>query len=227
MNPCFNLLIFSLLWVASTEAQEDKTVATTNKKVLQETNMIALEASKDYDRGNFTSAEKKYQQLLSITPHDVEILNHLAAVEIHLNKTEETERLLKESLQQKLENPNAWLLLGLNDLQEQRIDEAFAALVQATLYDPKNAKAHHYLGIVAGRKEWHEISEASLRKAIELDPKYADAHFNLAVYYMRHNPPAIEVARRHYQRALDLGAPHDSAMDTIMKRPIEDTKSDF
>ncbi|MCF7729538.1 MAG: tetratricopeptide repeat protein [Chthoniobacterales bacterium] len=224
MVPCFYLLVLALIGIASTGAQEDKTVATTNKKVLQESSLIALQASKDYDKGDFASAEKKYQQLLSLSPHDVETLNHLAAVEIHLNKTGETERLLKESLQQKLENPNAWLLLGLNDLQEQRIDEAFAALVQATLYDPKNAKAHHYLGIVAGRKEWHEISEASLRKAIELDPKYAEAHFNLAVYYMRHNPPAMEAARRHYQRALDLGAPHDPVMDTIMKKPIEDLK---
>jgi hypothetical protein len=41
---------------------------------------------------------------------------------------------------------------------------------------------------------------------------------------MRHNPPAMEAARRHYQRALDLGAPHDPAMDTIMKKPVEDLK---
>jgi tetratricopeptide (TPR) repeat protein len=224
MVPFFYLLVLTLIGGTSAAPQEDKRVAISNKKVLQETKMIALQASKDYDKGDFDSAEKKYQQLLSLSPHDVETLNHLAAVEIHLNNRGETERLLKESLQQKLENPNAWLLLGLNELQEQRIDEAFAALVQATLYDPKNARAHHYLGIVAGRKEWHEISEASLRKAIELDPKYADAHFNLAVYYMRHNPPAMEAARRHYQRALDLGAPHDTAMDTIMNKQVEDLK---
>lgn len=191
---------------------------------LDEAKLIALQASKDYDAGQFSSAEKGYQRALSLEPHDVEYLNHLAATETHLNKTQEAERLLRESIQQKLENPNAWLLLGMTYLQEQRIDEAFAALVQATLYDPKNPRAQHYLGIVAGRKQWHEISEASLRKAIELDPNYADAHFNLAVYYLQHNPPVIEVARRHYQRALDLGAPHDPTMDAVMKRSIVDSK---
>ena len=87
MVPCFYLLVLALIGIASTGAQEDKTVATTNKKVLQESSLIALQASKDYDKGDFASAEKKYQQLLSLSPHDVETLNHLAAVEIHLNKT--------------------------------------------------------------------------------------------------------------------------------------------
>ena len=48
-----------------------------------------------------------------------------------------------------------------------------------------------------------------MRKAISLEPEYAEAHFNLAVFYLQRNPPAVELARRHYQRALDLGAAPD------------------
>ncbi|MFZ4116112.1 MAG: tetratricopeptide repeat protein [Chthoniobacterales bacterium] len=219
----YSLALFLLLSI-STGAQENTTAPTPTKKVPEESKAIALEASKDYDRGDFAAAEKEYQQALSLAPYDSDYLNHLAAVETHLNKLEEAEHLLRSSIQQKLENPFAWLLLGTTYLQEKRTDEAFAALIQATLYDPKNARAQHYLGIAAGRKKWSEISEASLRKAIELDPNYGDAHFNLAVYYMQHNPPATEVARRHYQRALELGVPHDPTMDAIMKKPVEDLK---
>ena len=220
LEPGFFLLAIVLLLVRSTSlvAQTTPTIATMNQDSLKQVQVIAFQASEDYEKKDYTAAEKKYRQILSLSPYDVDTLNRLASVEIHLNKLEETEQLLRTSIQKKLDNPNAWLLLGMTYLQEQRIDAAFAALIQATLYDSKNARAHHYLGIVAGRKKWREISELSLRKAIELDPNYADAHFNLAIYYMQHNPPMIEVARRHYQRALDLGIAHDPTMDAIMNK---------
>ena len=178
----------------------------------------AIQASKESTQAQLATAEKNYQHLLALAPHSTEYLNHLAAVEIHLNKPKEADLLLHQSLKERLENPLAWLLLGTMYLDEHRNEEAFAALVQAALYDPKNARVQHYLGIAAGRKHWNEVSEASLRKAVELDPSYADAQFNLAVYYLQRNPPATEVARRHYQQALDLGAPHDPTMDAALKQ---------
>ena len=106
----------------------------------------------------------------------------------------------------------------MNQLEEHQNEKAFASLVQAVLYDPKNAHAQNYLGIAAERNHWNDISESSLRKAAELDPNYADAHFNLAVYYLHLTPPLLEVARRHYQRALDLGTPRDPKIDEILKK---------
>jgi Tfp pilus assembly protein PilF len=49
-----------------------------------------------------------------------------------------------------------------------------------------------------------------MRKALELQPDYQEAHFNLAVFYLQRNPPAVELARRHYQKALDLGGAPDA-----------------
>jgi len=57
-----------------------------------------------------------------------------------------------------------------------------------------------------------------MRKAIELDEQYAEAHFNLAVLYLERQPPAVELARRHYYRALKLGAEHDDELDRVLKR---------
>ena len=193
---------------------------TEDKSTPEAAKIIAAQAGQQYAQGHFSLAEKGYQQALHLAPHNIDYLNHLAAVETHLNNSKETEKLLRLSIKEQLENPSAWLLLGMNYLQEQRTEEAFAALVQATLYDPKSARAQQYLGVAAGRKHWNEISEASLRKAIELDPNYAEANFNLAVYYLQRNPPATEIARRHYQRALDLGAPHDPTIDALLKRDV-------
>jgi Flp pilus assembly protein TadD len=56
-----------------------------------------------------------------------------------------------------------------------------------------------------------------LRRAVEIRPDYADAHFNLAVFCLERDPPAVELARRHYRRALDLGAAPDPLVERALK----------
>ena len=88
-----------------------------------------------------------------------------------------------------------------------------AALAQAAFLDPKSARAHHYLGVTIGKKGWYSGAEEEMRKALELDPSYAEAHYNLALFYLQREPPAIELARRHYYKSVELGAPKDSEIE--------------
>ena len=74
--------------------------------------------------------------------------------------------------------------------------------------------------MAAGRKGWSDASEQELRRAVELDPGYADANFNLAVLYLRRTPPLYELARRHYQRALDLGAARDPVIEKLIAKSV-------
>ena len=57
-----------------------------------------------------------------------------------------------------------------------------------------------------------------------LTPDYADAHFNLALLYLERTPPPIEMARRHYFFAIDLGAPRDEEIEKRLKK-IDDSNS--
>ena len=50
---------------------------------------------------------------------------------------------------------------------------------------------------------------------------YAEAHFNLAVFYLQRTPPAVELARRHYQQALNLGAAPDPQVEKSLTEPVE------
>ena len=209
MNTIFSF--FLLILAASLPAKETSSNPEAARKA-------AAEAAKKYAQQQLPEAEKDFQEALRLDPQNIEYLNRLASVKIRLGKSAEAETLLKESLHHQLENPTAWLLLGMNQLEEHQNKKAFASLIQAVLYDPKNAHAQNYLGIAAERNHWKDISETSLRKAVELDPNYADAQFNLAVYYLQLTPPLIEVTRRHYQRALDLGTPRDPKIDEILKK---------
>lgn len=215
MNKKILLLSFIFFIFAS---YSNKLFSKENPSNLEAARKVAAEGAREYAEQKLSESEKSFQEALRLDSNNVEYLNRLASVKTRLGKSAEAETLLKESLHHQLENPTAWLLLGMNQLEEHRNEKAFASLIQAVLYDPKNAHAQNYLGIAAERNHWNDISEASLRKAVELDPNYADAQFNLAVYYLQLTPPLIEVARRHYQRALDLGTPHDPKIDEILRK---------
>jgi tetratricopeptide (TPR) repeat protein len=174
---------------------------------------LALRAEQAFAAGNLKEAGSLYRQALASAPNQPPLLVSLAAVETRLGNLDESELLLRHALGIDLSNAPAWLLFGMNCLERKRDEEAFAALAQAVLHDGNNPRARNYLGIAAGRKGWPEASEQELRRAVELDPGYADANFNLAVLYLRRTPPLIELGRRHYQRALELGCARDPAVE--------------
>ena len=178
-----------------------------------ETKALTLKAEKAFAGGNLRDAEILYTKALETSPSIVPIMVSLAAVKTRLGNQEESKALLVSALKIDLGNAPAWLLLGMIALEQKHLDEAIADLMQATVKDERNPRAHNYLGIAAGQKGWNDISEQELRRSVELDPGYADANFNLAVFYLRRTPPLIEQGRRHYQHALELGSSHDPAID--------------
>jgi Putative Zn-dependent protease, contains TPR repeats len=167
---------------------------------------------KDYDR-----ARKAYRKALELAPDNLVVLINLGVIEFHAGRNEEAEKLLKRAVQLKLDAAPAWLTLGILYMDQNRLDEALAALAQATLYDPHNARARNYLGVVIGRKGWLDGAQAELRRAVELDPSYTDAHYNLAVFYLESKPPYLELARRHYYRAVELGAEPDPEIEKTLR----------
>src|SRR5258708_38214695 len=120
---------------------------------------------------------------------------------------------MKGGVQSHMEGGLGWLRLGVVYFDQEKLDYALAALAQAVVLEPKDARAHHYLGVTLGKKGWYLGAEDEMRKAIELQPDYPEAHFNLAVFYLQRNPPAVELARRHYQKALNLGAAPDAQVE--------------
>jgi len=64
---------------------------------------------------------------------------------------------------------------------------------------------------------WQEAAQKELETATDLDPNYADAHFNLAVVFGTQSPPNKEEARKHYKRAVELGAEPDGNLEQLIK----------
>ena len=155
----------------------------------------------------------RLEKILQTEPENFAALMELGSLEYGAYHADEAERLLKRAVRVKPESAQAWLALGVVECETGKLDAALAALSQAVLLEPRNPKAHSFLGVTVGRKGWLDGAEAELQRALELDENLAEAHFNLSVVYLQEAPPLVELARRHYQRARDLGAAPDSLVE--------------
>lgn len=173
----------------------------------------AAEGNAAFAKKDFSTARRAYQRVLKIDPQNVMGLVNLGLVEFQLGNTTAAEDALRRAISLRLETAPAWLTLGMIQMDRGDSDAALASLAQAVQYDPLNARARNFLGVVVGRRGWIDGAQQELRRAVELDPAYADAHYNLAVFYLQENPPAVELARRHYHKARDLGVEMDASME--------------
>ena len=176
----------------------------------------------DFRNGKFDDAKSEFQKMSELAPTHPMAWANLASAEFRLGQFPEAEDHLKRALRLDPTAQQSWLTLVIIDYQKDDLYAGLAALSQAVSLDPQDPKAHLYLGILIRKRGWLEGAEQEIRKAIEIDEQYAEAHFNLAVLYLERQPPAIELARRHYYRALKLGAEPDAELDQALKKPDAD-----
>jgi Flp pilus assembly protein TadD len=163
------------------------------------------------------AARSAYTQALAVDPDNLVALVNLGMVESRSGDPDTARELLEKAVRLRLETPQAWLTLGTIHMDADRFPEALAALSQAALLDPQNPRVRNFLGVVIGRRGWIDGAQQELRRAVELDPAYADAHYNLAAFYLEEKPPAVELAKRHYFKALELGVEKDAAMEKVLR----------
>ncbi len=178
---------------------------------------LAREAKESFDRRKFREAEKLYQKILAKDPNNLYSLSNLGVVLFRNGKLKAAELTLKKALALAPRDEFAHTTLGIVYYQQGKFDDALSELTKSLAINPRSATAHNYLGITASQKGWQEAAEKEMLEAIADNPNYADAHFNLAVVYSTSQPPAKELARRHYERALALGAAPDAALDRLLR----------
>jgi Flp pilus assembly protein TadD len=172
----------------------------------------------DFRDDKFEDAKSEFQKMTELAPTHPMAWANLGSAEFRLGLISQAEEHLKKAVRLDPTAQQAWLTLGIIDYQKNDLYAGLAALSQAVYLDPRDPKAHLYLGILIRKRGWFEGAEDEMRKAIDLDEEYAEAHFNLAVLYLERQPPAIELARRHYYRALKLGADHDEELDRVLRK---------
>lgn len=177
---------------------------------------LVAEAQSYFSAGNYDKAEADYRQILQGDPNNALALANLAAIELQENKLADAETHITAALAQNPDDAYTLSTFGYLKFRQEKFDEAFDALSRAARLDPQNPQIQNYLGVTLSHKGLRVQAETALRKAIQLAPNYAAAHNNLAVIYLGEKPPMAELARWHYQKALELGQPHNPDLEKML-----------
>jgi tetratricopeptide (TPR) repeat protein len=171
--------------------------------------------ARQYDR-----AETNYLHILQQDENNALVLGNLAAIEMEEGKLDAAEKHLKTALARNPDDAYNLSRLGYLEFQQEKYDDALDSLGRAAKLDPQNPEIENYLGVTLSHKGLRVQAETALRKAIQLDPNYAAAHNNLAVIYISQQPPLVQLARWHYQKALDAGQPHNPELEKALDQAV-------
>jgi tetratricopeptide (TPR) repeat protein len=177
---------------------------------------LVAEAQRYYANRQPEKAEEKYLQVLQQDKKNVPTLANLAAIELDLGHLEAAEINIKQAVALAPDDAYSFFVLGRLRFRQKQYDEAIDALSRAAKLDPQDAQIQNFLGLALSEKGLRGPAETALRRAIQLDPSYANAHNNLAVVYITQQPPLVELARWHYQKALAGGHPHNPELEKML-----------
>ena len=170
---------------------------------------LVVQAQSFFAQRQFGRAETNYLQVLEQDSNNVIVLGNLAAIEVEEGKLDDAEMHLKAALALKPDDSYNLSRLGYLKFQQEKYDDALDSLGRAAKLDPQNPEIQNYLGVALSHKGLRVQAETALRKAIQIDPNYASAQNNLAVIYLTQKPPLVQLARWHYQKAVDAGQPRN------------------
>ena len=177
----------------------------------------AQQAADLFKMQRYDDASAKYQEIIDKYPDSLYAWSNLGVVRFQQGKLPEALKALQRAVSLSPTDAFSYENLGIVYYQMGQYENAISALERALALDPQNAKSHNYLGCACSQKGWSEVAEKEFLKAIELDDTFGDAHFNLALVYATEKPPSLEMARRHYKRALELGIAPDPRLEKLLQ----------
>lgn len=177
---------------------------------------LAQEAQGYFSAGSYDKAEADYEKILQRDPNNEVALANLAAIEMQEGKLSDADTHICAALAHHPDDAYDLSIYGYLKFRQQKFNDALDALGRAAKIDPRNAQIQNYLGVALNHEGRQAEAEQALLKAVELDPGYAAAHNNLAVVYISEQPPKAELARSHYQKAIENGQPHNADMEKLL-----------
>ncbi len=182
-----------------------------------DTTVLSQKAANAFGEQKWEEARSAYLEMLKVDNQNALAWANLGAVEQQAGKTKEALECFEKSV---LANPKlsqSWNALGLIHASTGDTYRAISCFTRAIHEEPTDSRAHNYLAIAAKNLGWIDAAQTELQRAIELNPEYGIAHFNLALLYLDQKPPALELAKRHYDKALKLGVEKDEIVERRLK----------
>jgi len=197
--------------------QDDPTQYSTKARLPDDMRDTAQEAADLFKNQKYDESAAKYQSIIDKYPESLYAWSNLGVVRFQQAKYDEALKALQQAVKLSPTDAFSYSNLGIVYYQLNQYENAIDALNSAKALDPNDAKTHNYLGCAESQKGWQEVAEKEFRKAIEIDPNFGDAHFNLSLVYATSKPPSLELGRREYNRALELGIGKDPRLEKLLQ----------
>ncbi len=179
--------------------------------------ILAQRAATAFGEQKWDEARAAYEEMLKLDETNALAWANLGAVEQQAGRTKEAVESFEKSVMYNPQLSQSWNALGLIFTSTGDSYRAISCFTRAIHEEPTDAKAHNYLAIAAKNLGWIDAAQTELQRALELNPQYGVAHFNLALLYLDQKPPAVELARRHYEKAVSLGVEKDEIVERRLK----------
>lgn len=181
------------------------------------TTSLSKKAADAFAKRDWPTARTAYKEMLEVDAENGLVWGNLGAVEQQSGQLKEAIACFEKSVRFNPGLIQSWNALGLLHADNGDVYLAISMFTRAIHEDPTDPRAHNYLAIAARSLGWTSTAESALQRAIELNPNYGIAHFNLALLYVDQKPPSVELARRHYEKALSLGVEKDEIVERRLK----------
>jgi Flp pilus assembly protein TadD len=201
---------------APSTADTDPTRYSQKPRVPDDMHDVAQQATDLFKMQRYDDAAAKYQQIIDKYPESLYAWSNLGVVRSQEGRLPDAEKALQQAVKLSPNDAFSYRNLGIVYYQLNENDAAIDALERSIALEPNEKYSHDYLGCACSQKGWQEVAEKEFRKAIEIDDNFPDAHYNLAIVYAMQKPPSLELARRHYKRALELGIPKDPRLEKLL-----------
>ncbi|MDG2123849.1 MAG: tetratricopeptide repeat protein, partial [Verrucomicrobiales bacterium] len=126
-------------------------VATASNSISGPLQKTAAAAAREFQNGNFRGSEAGWAQILEAEPQNVFAMEELSVVKLRMRQFGDAESILKKALAYNFENPMSHFLLGVTHYKQGNPSDAIESIEQGLMIDPNNARARHYLGLIAAQ----------------------------------------------------------------------------
>lgn len=178
-----------------------------------DTKVLANRAATAFSKRDWAGARRAYREMLALEPENALAWANLGAVEQQAKDRAAAIDCFEASVHFNPQLQQSWIALGLLYSDQGDRYRAISSFSRAIHEDPTDAKGHNYLAIEVKALGWNDAAIAELQRAIELNPDYGLAHFNMAAMYLDQKPPARILAKKHYDKAIELGVEKDEVIE--------------
>jgi Flp pilus assembly protein TadD len=163
-----------------------------------------------YNENRFAEAITAFQQSLKLDPQNVKSEDNLCLALAGLGRNDEAAVAYQQAIawqaQSAVKNPGPSIDLGSLLIDENRLQEAVAYLLQAIETAPGESRGHELLGKAYARMEELPKAQTELEKAVAISPQSANLHCMLAPIYRKQG--LAEKAKAAFDRCAAMTGSH-------------------